>query len=235
MAATVVNFFNPTDLLALGGSFIVQNGTPSDSLERAQGLLANGDEGIAKTYGGKTNLQIAYEYQNETGNITLPNVGSVAGTYHIDRIRLEYRANAWPLITFTCHKHAANTHTAANEFAPTITFPAQFGIPRSLKDTATPTAADLWKMGTDDTGIGIKSMSYEIGCVHVDEPNETGAQLAGENRDGVEKLDIGLTGVPASITVKAGWDKLSDGSPKSNTAVDQQTLSYEHHLAREAA
>jgi len=233
MADTVVNFFNPSDILSLGGSFIVQSVTPTDTLKRAQGLLANGDEGINKTHGGKTDLTIVYEYQNESGNITLPNVGSVAGGYHIDRVRIQYRANAWPLITITCHKHAANSHTAQNEFAATIVFPAQFGIPRSLQDAATPTPNDIWKLGADDDTIGIRDMSYELSCQHQDEDGETGAQCAGENRDGVEKLDVTTTGKAASVTVGTGWAKLSDGNPTGNTAVEQQTLSYEHHVARE--
>lgn len=234
MAATILGFFSPTDILSLGGNFIVQSCTPSDTLQRAQGLLGNGDEGITKTYGGKTDLTVVYEYQSEAGNITLPKVGEVKATYHVDRVRLEYRANAWPLITITCHKHAAATHTAANQFAASVTFPAQFGIPRSLTDTTSPTPVDLWKMGADDAGIGVKSMSYECSCTHLDEDGETSAHLAGQNRDGVEKLDVGLTGIPASITVLAGWANLSNGTSKGNTAADTQTMSYERHALRVA-
>jgi len=234
MAATVVGFFTPTDILSLGGSFIVQSCKPVDGLQRAQGLLANGDEGIKKTFGGRTDMQIVYEYQSETGNITLPVAGDVLGTYHIDRVRLEYRANAWPLITITCHKHAAATHTTANEFTCTAVFPAQFGIPRNIDDTTPTTPLEVFALGADDSGIGIKSMAYELSCVHLDEDGETGAHLVGENRDGIEKLDITLLGIPATVTHTAGWDELSDGTDKTNTSADGRSLSYEHHIARDA-
>ena len=235
-APTVLGFFNPTDLLALGGSFIPQTNTRTTTLKRAQGLLANGDEGIHHTYGSETKISLPYEYQSVAGNITLPEPGTVVAGYHIDSVDLEYRANAWPLITVNCHNHGTNPHTTSlRTFTPVPVFPAQFGIPRTLSDAALPTANVIFKLGTDDTGIGIKSMKYSISCSHLDEPNEVGEQLAGENRDGVEKLDIGLTGIPAAVTVLAGWDKMTDGDGKGNTAADSTTVSLEHHILANAA
>jgi hypothetical protein len=235
MSATVLGFFTPTDVLGLGGSFIAQSDAPVTTKKRAQGLLANGDEGISKTYGEETKRTVTYEHQNATGVITLPPVGSVMASLHIDSIDVEYQPNAWPKVSFQTHQHAVNPHTAANEYSSTIALPSQFGIPRALDDGAEPTAADIFKLGADDTGIGIKSMKYSLSCTHQDEDGETGDHLAGENRDGVEKLDIGLTGIPASVTVGADWDNLSDGTSLGNTAADARNISLEHHIARDVA
>ena len=234
MSATVLGFFKPTDVLSLGGSFIPQSDTPSTTLKRAQGLLANGDEGVSKTYGSETKRVVVYEYQSPSGTITLPKLGTIVSSLHIDSADVEYQANGWPKITVNTHQHGTNPHTTmANKYTPSITLPAQFGIPRGLLDKATPTPADVFKLSTDDAGIGVKSMKYSISCTHLDEDNEVGEHLAGENRDGVEKLDIGLTGIPATVTVGSGWDKLSDGTGKSNTAADTATISLEHHVLRD--
>jgi hypothetical protein len=232
MADTNLGFFSPTDVLSLGGSFIPQSDMPVTTLKRAQGLKANGDEGINVTYGTDTKRTIVYEHQAASGYITPPLVGDVVASLHIDSVEIEYSPTSWPKITITCHNHAVKAHTAENEFTATVKLPAQFGIPRALTDTATPTPADIFKLGTDDSTIGIKSMKYSLSCTHLDEDGETGDHLAGENRDGVEKLDIGLTGIPASVTVGATWAKLSDGTAKANTAADTQTISLEHHIAR---
>ena len=234
MPATVLGFFTPTDVLSLGGAFIPQSDTPSTTKKRAQGLLANGDEGISKTYGVDTKRTLVYEYQSATGDIALPSVGEIIAALHVDSVDVEYSPNSWPKITITCHQHAENAHTAANEYSCTVALPAQFGIPRALDDGATPTPTDIFKLGADDTGIGIKSMKYSLSCTHLDEDDEVGDHLAGENRDGVEKLDIGLTGLPASVTVAATWDNLSDGTAAGNTAADTRTISLEHHIARDA-
>jgi hypothetical protein len=234
MPATVLGFFTPTDVLSLGGSFIPQSDTPVTTLKRAQGLLANGDEGISVTYGEDIKRTLVYEYQNASGDITLPAVGDVIASLHIDSVEVEYSPTSWPKVTITCHNHTENAHTSANEYSCTVALPAQFGIPRALDDGATPTPADIFKLGADDTTIGIKSMKYSLSCTHLDEDDEAGDHLAGENRDGVEKLDIGLTGIPASVTTHADWDKLSDGTAKGNTVADSQTISMEHHIARDA-
>lgn len=223
MPATVIGFFSPTDILGLGGYFIVQSVTPSVTQQRAQGALGNGDEGVNKVFGSRTDLVVVYEYQHETGNIALPRVGQIKATYHIDRVRLQYRSNAWPLITITCHKHAVATHIDCNTFATSVTLPAQFGIPRSL---------NVWALGANDAGIGIKDMTLDLSCVHQDEDGESGAHLWGENRDGLEKLDIALVGIPASSTITNTWSTLNDGTALNNTAADTQTLSYEHHVLR---
>lgn len=238
MAATVLGFFSPTDVLGLGGSFVPQSSTPNATLQRAAGILANGDEGIHKTYGAKTEHTIVYEHQSNTGFIVLPQVGSVVAGLHIDSVDVEYNTKGWPKVSIKCHQHGTNAHTSGNTlnlFTPTVKLPSQFGIPRALAEDVEVDPDDIFKLGNDDAAIGISSMKYSLACQHQDDDGEAGEHLAGENRDGVEKIEIGLTGIPASVTTGTDWDKLADGTGKSNTSADTQTISLEHHIARDAA
>ena len=230
---TLVSFFSPTDILGLGGSFVPQSNAPSASKKRAQGLLENGDEGISKTHGGETKLVSVYEYQSEAGNIALPKIGSILTSRHIDSIDVEYTPTGWPKITVNSHQHDANPHTAANEFTSCVVLPAQFGVPRTLLDTTPTTPVVIFALGADDAGIGIKSLKYSFGCTHLDEDDEVGDHLAGDNRDGVEKIDVSMTGIPAAVTIGAGWDKLASGNANANTAADTDSFSLEHHVARD--
>lgn len=236
--AATVGFFTPTDILALGGSFVIQSDKPTSTLKRAQGLLANGDEGIRKMYGAESKRVLTYEYQSASGTITLPKVGSVISALHIDSIDVEYKPEGWPQITFNCHQHGSNPHTSGNTlnlFLGTIALPAQFGIPRSIQDTTVPTAVDIFKLALGDASIGVKSVKYTLSCTHLDE-DISGEHLAGDNRDGVEKLDIGLTGIPGTApTIGANWDQPDNGTDKGNTKADESSISLEHHIARFAA
>lgn len=235
---TVLGFFKPVDFFSLAGYFIPQSNAPSISKKRAQGLKANGDEGIYLDYALETKRVDVYEYQFAgPGSIVIPNVGQVIAAFHIDSIDVEWSVG-WPKITINSHQHAANAHSSANTlnlYVASIALPAQFGVPRSLVDLATPTPADVWKLGANDTSIGVKSLKYSISCVHLDEDDGDGSHLAGENRDGVEKLDISLTGIPASVTIAAGWSPPADNATAGNTAADGRTLSYEKHILRYVA
>lgn len=230
MSDKEVPFFNPSDVLSLGGDWVVQDNGLADSNQRAQGLKANGDEAASQLYDGKTAGTIKYECFASSGNLVLPNVGSVMGGYHIDSISLTPQATGWPQLTVTVHQHDDNAHVDGdfNEYAPSIVFPAGYGIPRTLALVATGTAFSL-----DDTDAGMRGMTYTLGCQHQDEPDGSGNHLAGQNRDGVETLAVEFTKDPAVVTVAAGWDEMSDGSPKSNTAAETASMQWEHHITRE--
>ena len=230
MADKAVPFFNPSDLLSLGGDWIVQDHNIAAANQRAQGLAATGDEAASKLYDGKTSGSIAFECHAETGSLTLPNVGAVKGGYHIDSLQLVYNPAGWPKLTLNVHKHDDNSHAAdsMNEFAPSPTFPAQFGVPRGLTIGA-------GAQSITDTACGIKSMTYNLACTHVDELDEAGDHLAGENRDGAETLAIEYTKNPAVIAnTGAGWSQMSGGSTLSNTAAETASYSWEAHVVREA-
>lgn len=226
MSDKAVPFFNPSDP-GLGGDWIVQSNGIKDASQRAQGLKANGDEAAHKLFDGKAAGPVVFECHVETGNLTIPNVGSVIGGYVVERCTLRYNATGWPQLTLDVHQHDDNPHADGelNEFAATPTFPAQFGIPRSLTIGAT-------SFALTDTDAGMNSLEYSLGAVHVDE-SENGLHLAGDNRDGIETLNVGFTKDPATVTAPTGWDLLSDGPDTSNTAAERGTMAWEHHIARE--
>ena len=228
---TVINFFNPTDVIALANGWIIQSGKATTSTSRASGLNAVGDEEIAQLYGPKTALTLEYENHTAAEAAVFPVVGAIMATYHIDSFTFSYQAAGWPKLSVQCHLHSGAHVACANTFTSTLAAcPIQFGIPRELG-----AAGADWKMGVNDTGIGIASMSYTMTCTHQDEADENGAFLAAENRDGVETLDIATTGIPASVTVNAAWDSMGgDSGTQSNTTTDGASYSYVNHVARDA-
>lgn len=230
MSDKAVPFFNPTDVLSLGGDMIQQSNGIKETNQRAQGLGATGDEAANKLHGGMSQGSVVYEDHTESGNLTLPNVGKVAGGYHIDSIQVEYQPTGWPRITFNVHQHDSNPHVDAdlNTFSATVDLPCQFGIPRTL-ELASDGVTVVFANG--DTDSGMRSLSYTLSCTHVDE-DENGDHLAGENRDGVEQLQIGFTKDPDTTTIHADWDNLDDGPDKSNTAAETGSLTLEHHVSR---
>lgn len=236
--ASNTTFFTPADpisintLLTLTESlmWIIQTVTPSKTKARAAGLGANGDEAAYQAHNGMESLTAVYKCFATTGNLKLPDVGVIASTYHIDSVQLAYDAAGWPTLTVVMHKHSdSSTHaeSSCNEYAAGITFPAQFGIPADL-------GADF---SLDSTAVAMRSLSYNLTCTHVDELGGAGNWHAGENRDGVETLEVEFTGVPddADLTIAETWHTSTDETGTENTAVNSRKLSLTRHLAREAA
>lgn len=225
MSDVAINFFNPADVLSLNASnWIQQENNIVDTNQRAQGLSAVGDEAVSQLHGGGSAGTVVYECHKASGNLTLPVIGLVAGGYHLDSFSLAYNPVGWPRLTCNVHQHDDNPHaTGLNTFTPSLTCPAGFGVPRAL---------GIASLGAVN---GVRSCTYTVGCTHVDE-DENGDHLAGENRDGVETLAYEFTGSDLGVgfTPPAGWDELSDGTPKSNTGAETTAMSWEHHIARDA-
>jgi len=240
--ASSVTFFTNTDpisintLLTLVGDmqWIIQNPSPNKKSDRASGLGADGDEVAWKAHNASEQITITYKCFAASGTLTLPKVGTVASTYHIDSVKLDYDAAGWPTLTVTVHKHldASGTHAedSCRTYATAILFPAQYGIPVSLSD-ATPTV----QLALLSTAVGFKSLSFALTCTHVDETGGTGNWLAGDNHDGVETLDAEFTGIPedADLTIGDGWHNGGDGAPTTNTGASSRKLSLTRHIAHE--
>ena len=235
--ASNTTFFTPADpisintLLTLEGAlqWIVQTVTPSETADRASGLGADGDEAAHESHNTVERLTATYKCFGTTGSLSLPTVGAVAATYHIDNVQLAYDPVGWPTLTVAMHKHADSaTHTedSCNEYAAGIAFPAQFGIPSTL--------------GTDFASgsalVAMRSLSYALSCTHVDELGATGDWHAGDNHDGVETLDAEFTGDPddADLTIASTWHTSTDETGTGNTTVNSRKLSLTRHIAREA-
>lgn len=242
--ASNVTFFNPTDLidintnLSLTGSlqWILQTVAPSTTQDRASGLGATGDEAAYKDHNSKTQATLTYMCFGTSGNLMLPTVGSVLEGYHVDSVALAYNPTGWPTLTVTVHQHTTTSHVdaACNEYSTGIVFPAQFGVPASISDNTSPTPGVMFANGA--ASIGMRSLSFNLTCTHLDETGSEGDWLAGENHDGVETLDAEFTGHVdnADLTIAATWSKATDGYSEGNTAVNSRSISLVRHIARDA-
>lgn len=250
--ASNTTFFAPTDpidintLLTLAGSlqWILQTVTPDSQADRAAGLSANGDEAAWKAHNARQTVTAVYNCYALTGFLTLPIIGTIASTYHIDTVKLAYNPTGYPSLTVTMHKHTgASTHAAesCNTYATDLLFPAQFGIPSAITDDTpehaeAPITHPVPMFTLSAAGVGMRALAFGMSCTHVDELGGTGDWLAGENHDGVETLDLEFTGVPegADIVVSALWHTATDGTPEGNTAVNSRKLSLTRHILRAA-
>lgn len=224
----VVSFFNPADLLSLA-TWEVQSDTVATPAERLQGLDATGDEAASALVNKRINTTLVLKCFETSGNLALPVPGTVTSTgHHVDSIALRLSPNDWPTLTVVLHKHdngATHAEGSCRTYTPTLTIAAGRGIPR---------AGTGFTLGAADTAVGLASFDYSVSVTHQDEVGDTGNWLAGENRDGMETVQIGLTGKGASITAPAGWDKVDGGDARGNTAAETETASYEHHVAADA-
>lgn len=221
-----VGFFNPVDALGLANGWVIQSDGVKTSQQRAQGLKADGDEAAKKLYDKKGTVSLTYENFTPEGELVLPSVGEIKNGYHIDSLNLSPQVTGWPVLTIEAHKHlggATHADASCRIYKPSLTFEAGWGIERGFGG---------FDLAIGDTAIGVKTTSYSLTCTHVDELHQ-GVWIAGENRDGVEKFDIAFTGVGATITPPASWDRIDDGTDRTNQASDSDTASYEHHVAAE--
>lgn len=243
--ASAIGFFNPVDplsintLLTLSGSlmWIIQSNTPSKKADRSAGLKANGDENAWKAHNAGETRTLVYECHALTGFLKVPAVGTVTAStvWHIDSVKVDYKPTGWPTLTVQIHKHTgAANHTAAscNTYAAFTKLPALFGIPALINDTATTPVGVDFELKV--AAIGLKSISYGLSCTHQDETGGTGDWLAGQNRDGVETLDVAFTGIPddTDLTLALTWHNATDGQSATNTAVDGRSLSLVRHISR---
>lgn len=226
MADKAINFFNPGDVLSLANGWVQQEDNITDTVQRAQGLGATGDEAASQTHGGSSAGTVTYENHSDSGNLVLPKPGAVLGGYHVDSFSLAYSPTGWPRLTINVHQHDSNSHATGdlNTFTPSLTCPAGFGVPRALG------------ISNLDASAGVRSCNYTVGCTHLDE-DQNGDHWAGENRDGVETLDYefttGTAGLGDLFEGPAGWDELSDGSTKTNTSAENSSMQWTNHIGRD--
>lgn len=216
-------FFNPTSPFGETGIWAkweVQPVNTSTVKQRAQALKKDGDELASQLYGGRENITVNFVIK-ATG-ATVPNAGSVHGGYHIDSVQVVFNQNDFVRMTVNAHKHSgASSHVASScrEYASTLgEIDAVFGCPDEIMACTVP------------TGAGVRSITYNLTCNHVDEPNSTGGFLAGDNYDGTETVDIELCDT-TQVTAASGWDLLTGTADKGPTVAQTMSASLEHHLA----
>ncbi len=236
-----VPFFTPTDVFGLAGAeWKLQTGAnPATTEQLAVALGSSGDAIAQQGYGKAASGSCVYICEKATGSLVLPKVGMVTTTgWHIDSISVAGSPTGWPTLTVNGHKHiAGNGHTAGScrQYASTIKLPARFGVGDQIPSNGSVPVFEL----DDETELGMRGYNYTLACTHVDEQDGEGGHLAGDNHDGVETLQVDMTGHadPATdYTVASDWHVDSLGlSDQSNTAATKASVSLTKHISAEAA
>lgn len=234
MAATKINFFNPVDvfaLLASGWDVQTDQYTNADSFEEVVGLKADGNFKANDVFNNVKEGQVTYKAFAATGNLTLPVLGTVtAGGVLLRQFGVEYTAKDFPTLTAAAHKSVTGAaHGTYRKYTPTVVLPAGRGVPRALVDTATPTAGDVFKLGTDDAGIGMLRMSYSLNAEFISP--DTAEFVAGEFANAYEEITVTMTGVPASITIGADWEYVGKDGERGNQTAEGFSITIRKRIA----
>ena len=233
MAHGTVEFFNPTCPITVGSDWDFQTSGPKQTAENyVNELGAHGDELCHATHGKKTSWSWTFVNNLDSGNISIPKGGLVSAGWHIDSIEITWdREQIKPKLTVNAHKHEAGTNHAANScrtYSATVTIAAvAFGVPADLGGAALASGAE----------VDFRSATYKLEVTHSDEPGRNGEQLAGENHDGVETLEIEFTGDATAddYEIEDGWTNDQKTTTPSNTAATTTSLNLIHHIANDAA
>lgn len=232
MATENVKFFDPADLLAFTG-WVRQTPQKNTTKSRASALGADGDEIASQDHGDQTQITVPFVSTGTDGNLTLPQVGAIQNGYHIDGFTLTYVQAGFPTLSVNAHKHGSSAHDTCRTYTPTLTCPAQFGIP----DLDT-TAAGSFCGFLVDKVVGMRSLTYSMQVNHVDENKGDGSHLAGDNSDATETVGFETTGIatitaPAAGTGGRPWTCDSAGENTSNVAASTASASFTRHVAHD--
>lgn len=241
MAQTPVTFYDPSSPFgALTGWEVQTGGDPTKTKQQDMDFGSTGDFLASEEYDKRSTVSATYKPAVRTGGASmyLPSVGEVLGGYHVDSFSLAFSVNGSPTLTVSGHKHDdGNGHAvdSCRTYSATPNFIVQgIGIPTTLETDA---EASIFAMNAL-AEVGLRSMSYSLAVTHDDELHN-GAHLAGENRDGIETLDIEFTGgavqgADADYTLDSGWFVGTDTPSQGNTTVKTKSISATHHILKDA-
>lgn len=237
--ALTITFFDPQDVFGLASSngwALQSGGNRQESVDTSRALGADGDEIAAVDHGRKEQVTCSYVSAATSGNLAIPNVGAILGGtgaapgWHVDSVKVGYSQTGLPTLEVSGHKHLTGAADAGcRTYSATVTLPAQaIGVPREI--------AGVYALDTD-APCAMRSMSYTLTCSHVEEQDCNGDNLASDNHDGVETVEIEVTGVAASASdlgAGDGWhvDSLSV-SDQSNTGAAKTSLTLSKHIAHD--
>lgn len=233
-----IQFFAPTGEIDLTAShWTFQNGGAVNSTSaRASDLGRDGNELYATLHNKRSTTSFTYVHDGATGNYAFPKVGTVSGAWHVDSFKVSWnRERARATLTVNCHRHdqGVNHTTAPRKYSATLTqipVPA-FGVPAVFTGGTGKNAFTL----DANAVIDLREAEYSVSCTHIDEPGRTGANLASNNHDGVETLEVSFTGAATADDYSTDWSAPSSSSTPSNTGVTTSSLSLEHHIAHDAS
>lgn len=234
MAKGTLDFFAPTNPFAAFEGWTFQDGGAiNGSSDRHNELGSSGDEIKKALVNGKETTSATFigNLTATTAKYKFPKIGSHSNGWHIDSIQVVWdRGAIQPKMTVNAHKHTQGTmHTTCRQYTPSLSEKVAyqaFGAPSAV-DTA-------FALATQAV-VDVRTITYNVSCTHVDEPGRTGNNLAGNNYDGVETLQIELTGAATTEDYTTTWDKTGYGKTPSNTAATSSSLTLEHHISADAA
>lgn len=232
-------FFTPEDSFGGFVGWVIQTGgNPSLQTGRASELGNKGDEIAFEGFDAKTSVSCVYGPTVYTGNLTLPKIGLIKNGFHIDSVSVSYNQQGFPAMTVTGHRHdAGSADTDCRTYTGTVVLPARkIGVPSAIQDNAS-VPVDVFKL-EDDAEVGMKGLTYTLSCTHVDEPDGDGGHLAGDNHDGVEKIDIEMSGEALSdeYIVGQGWFVEANAmANQGNTSKTTRSLSIVKHISADSS
>ena len=233
MAHGTVEFFNPTCPITVGADWDFQTSGPKRTAANyANELGQGGDELRYATHGKRTTWEWTFVNNLDTGTISIPKSGLVSGGWHIDSIRIQWgRDQIKPKMTVSAHRHEDGTNHAANgcrTYSASVEIDAvAFGLPADLGAVALASGAV----------VDFRSATYTLQATHIDEAGRDGTQLAGENHDGVETLEVEFTGDATAddYEIEDGWTNDQRTTTPSNTGATTTSLNLIHHVAHDVA
>lgn len=238
MAHGTVQFFAPACDITVDSHWKFQDGGAKETTrERASELGADGDEVAHATHGARSTTSFIFIHDGDGDALVFPNPGTVSGGWHIDDFSVVWSRDAIaPKMTVNCHKHESGTNHSSGScrtYTPSLVAiaPQTFGCPSAFSGGTGKNGFTL----AQGAVVDLRDATYTVKCSHVDEANRTGGELAGNNYDGVETLEVNLTGEATSDDWTSDWDRVSDGVTPSNTGATATKLSFEHHLAHDTA
>lgn len=231
-----IDFFAPSGAIDLSSSHwtFQDGGGISTSSQRDSDLKADGDELASTLHNKRSSTSFVYVHDGESDFYEYPKIGLVSGGWHVDSFRCVWsRDRARAHLTVNCHRHdqGVNHTTAPRKYSATLTaIPvASFGVPSVFTGGTGKNAFTL----SANAVIDLRSATYEVSCNHIDEPGRLGNTLASQNHDGVESLEIELTGAPTADDYTTDWQLPSSSKTPSNSGVTTASLSLEHHIAHD--
>lgn len=216
-----VGFFNPAALLAALSGWEYVNDNVDNSDERFSELGGDGDEGAYAIANRKNGGTVTLKCFAAEGNLTLPDLGSILGGYHVDSFSIKLDPKGWPTMDIQVHKHLDAAHPACRTYTPTLVIACGRGI-------VAPGGFALAGVGT-----GFSSFDYSCSVSHIDETDGEGDFLAGDSYDGVENVSIGTIGLDNIVAID-GWDRVGDTNSRVNNGSEKSTFSFTKHIDHNA-